>query len=173
VERNLIVDCDRGVALGNPGQATANIAGERLVYVADGVIRNNFIAGGPDCGIELWHAERIKVLNNSIWRPARNWSRGIRVGTGTAHTEIVNNLVHGEILFDGGEAETRQNLAGRLEGYFVDPASGDLRLTSGASGAIDEGVSLPAVTGDVRGRARVGRPDLGAWEFDGQPDKSD
>ena len=173
VERNLIVDCDRGVAFGNPGQATANIAGERLVYVADGIIRNNFIAGGPDCGIELWHAERIKVLNNSIWRPERNWNRGIRVGTGTARTEIVNNLVHGEILFDGGEAETRQNLAGRLEGYFVDPASGDLRLTSKPTGAIDQGVSLPEVNDDIRGRARVGRPDLGAWEFDGQPDESD
>ena len=89
VERNLIVNCDRGMAFGNPGQSTANRAGERLVYVRDGIIRNNFIVGGPDCGIELWYADRIKVYNNSIWRPERNWSRGIRVGTGTAHTEIV------------------------------------------------------------------------------------
>ncbi|HKS37703.1 MAG TPA: right-handed parallel beta-helix repeat-containing protein, partial [Verrucomicrobiae bacterium] len=64
VERNLIIDCDRGVAFGNPGQSTADTAGERLVYVADGIIRNNFITGGPDCGIELWHAEGIKVFNN-------------------------------------------------------------------------------------------------------------
>jgi hypothetical protein len=56
VERNLIVNCDRGIAFGNPGQSTANRAGEPLVYVADSTIRNNFIAGGPDCGIELWHA---------------------------------------------------------------------------------------------------------------------
>jgi hypothetical protein len=54
VERNLILDCDRGVAFGNPGQSTANLPGERLAYVSNGVIRNNFIAGGPDCGIELW-----------------------------------------------------------------------------------------------------------------------
>ena len=62
MERNLILNCDRGMAFGNPGQSTANLAGERLVYVADGIIRNNFIAGGPDCGIELWYADRIKVL---------------------------------------------------------------------------------------------------------------
>jgi hypothetical protein len=166
VERNLIVNCDRGVAFGNPGQSTANTAGEQLVYVSDGVIRNNFIAGGPDCGIELWYADRIKVCNNSIWRPDRNWSRGLRVGTGTAHTEIVNNLVHGEIRLEGGEAQLRQNLAGRLDGYFVDPASGNLALTSSAIEAIDQGVSLPEVIDDIRGRPRRGRMDLGAWESD-------
>jgi hypothetical protein len=166
VERNLIIDCDRGVAFGNPGQSTANRTGERLVYVSDGVIRNNFIAAGADCGIELWHAERIKVFNNTIWRPERNWNRGIRVGTGTSHTDIVNNLVHGEIRLDGGEAELRNNLARRLDGYVVDPASGNLALTSAATGAINEGVLLPEVTDDIRGRPRGRRPDLGAWEFD-------
>ncbi|MBI4324378.1 MAG: right-handed parallel beta-helix repeat-containing protein [Chloroflexi bacterium] len=170
VERNLIINCDRGVAFGNPGQSTANLAGERLAYVTDGVIRNNFIAGGPDCGIELWHAERIKVCHNTIWRPEQNWSRGIRIGTGTAHTDIVNNLVHGEIRLDGGEAQVRQNLAGRLDGYCVDPASGNLALTAAATGAIDQGVPLPDVADDIRRRPRSNRPDLGAWEFNGKPD---
>jgi hypothetical protein len=165
VERNLIVDCDRGVAFGNPGQSTANKAGDRLVYVADGIIRNNFIAGGSDCGIELWHAERIKVFNNSVWRPERNWSRGIRIGTGTTQTEVVNNLVHGDIRLDGGEAQLRNNLSGWLDGDFVDPVSGNLELTDRATTAIDQGVSLSEVTDDIRGRRRSGRPDLGAWEF--------
>jgi len=96
------------VAFGNPGQSTANTDGERLVYVADGMVRNNFIAGGAHCGFDLWHAERIKVFNNTIWRPERNWSRGIRVGTGTAHTEIVNNLVHGEIRLEGRRSAAPQ-----------------------------------------------------------------
>jgi hypothetical protein len=165
VERNVILNCDRGLAFGNPGQSTANLAAERLVYVADGIIRNNFIAGGPDCGIELWYADRIKVLHNTIWRPEQNWRRGIRVGTGTAHTELVNNLVHGEIILEGGEAQMRHNLTGRLEGYFVDPASGNLALTREATGAIDQGVPDPEATEDIGGRPRVGRPDLGAWEF--------
>ena len=168
VERNLIVNCDRGVAFGNPGQSTANIAGKPLVYVSDGVIRNNFIAGGPDCGIELWYAEQITVCNNSIWRPERNWSRGIRIGTGTCDADIVNNLVHGEIRLDGGQARLVQNLAGRLEGYFTDPASGNLMLTSGAVGAIDQGVSVAEVTDDIRGQSRTSLPDLGAWEFNGE-----
>ncbi|KPK37059.1 MAG: hypothetical protein AMJ65_15505 [Phycisphaerae bacterium SG8_4] len=168
VERNLIVNCDRGVAFGNPGKSTANVSGERLVYVDSGVIRNNFIAGGPDCGIELWYAENIKVYNNSIWRPELNWSRGIRVGTGTSDADIVNNLVHGRVRFDGGQAQLRHNLTGRLEGYFVDPASGNLALTRAADEAIDKGTSLPDVTEDIRRQPRDELVDLGAWEFDGE-----
>ena len=166
VERNLIVNCDRGVSFGNPGQSTANTKGEQPPYVADGIIRNNFIAGGADCGIELWYADRIKVFHNTIWRPERNWARGIRVGKGTAHTDIMNNLVHGEIRLEGGEAQLRNNLAGRLEGCFVDAASGNLALTSTATKAIDQGISLPELTDDIRRRARTGKPDIGAWELE-------
>jgi len=165
VERNLIANCDRGVAFGNPGQSNAN-ASEEPAYVTDGIIRNNFIAGGADCGIELWHADRIKVFHNSIWRSERNWARGIRVGTGTAHTDIANNLVHGEIRLEGGEARLRNNFTSRLKGYFVDPASGDLSLTSTATRALDQGVALPEVTDDIRQLPRTGHADLGAWEFD-------
>jgi len=104
------------------------------------------------------------VLHNTIWRPEENWSRGIRVGMGTAHTELVNNLVHGEIRLEGGEAEMSHNLTGRLDGYFVDPASGNLALTPKATGAIDRGVGHPAAPEDISGRPRAGLPDLGAWE---------
>jgi hypothetical protein len=79
----------------------------------------------------------------------------------------VNNLVHGEIRLEGGEAEIRRNLAGRLDGYFVDPASGNLALTPAATGAIDHAEPRSDVPDDIRGRERPDRPDLGAWEFDG------
>jgi hypothetical protein len=164
VERNLIVNCDRGVAFGNPGQSTANTTGESLVYVTDAIIRNNFIAGGPDCGIELWYAHGIKVHHNTIWRPERNWARGIRVGTGTTQTDVANNLVHGEIHLEGGLAELRNNLTARLDNYFVGPESGNLALTSSATNAIDRALPLPEVKEDIRQRPRTGRPDLGAWE---------
>jgi parallel beta helix pectate lyase-like protein len=166
VERNLIVDCDRGIAFGNPGQSTANRAGEPVTYVTDGVIRNNFIAGGADCGIELWYAEKIKVYNNSIWRPERNWARGIRVATGTIDTDIANNLVHGEIRFEGGSAQLRNNLARRLDSYFVDPASGNLALTPAARDAINKALPLPDVSDDISHRPRTKTPDLGAWQAD-------
>jgi len=166
VERNLIVNCDRGVAFGNPGQSTANTDGKPLAYVSDSVIRNNFIAGGPDCGIELWHAQHIKIHHNTIWRPDQNWRRGIRIGTGTHDADIANNLVHGEIRFEGGKASLRHNVSGRLEGYFEDPRSGDLSLTGAATRAINRGVPLPEVMDDIRAWPRHGMPDLGAWEVE-------
>jgi hypothetical protein len=165
VERNWILDCDRGVAFGNPGPSTANKSGEQPVYVREGIIRNNFISGGPDCGIELWYSEQIKVYNNSIWRPEQNWNRGIRIGTGTSDADIVNNLVHGEIQLEGGQARLHHNLTGHLEGYFTDPTSGNLALTQRATKAIDQGIVLPEVNEDIRGRPRSGYPDLGAWEL--------
>jgi hypothetical protein len=60
------------------------------------------------------------------------------------------------------------NLAGRLEGYFMNPALGNLALTPAATGAIDQGVSLPEAADDIRGHLRRARPDLGAWEFEGE-----
>ena len=56
-----MVDCDRGVSFGNPGQSTANQTGAPLRYVSEGIIQNNLVTGGADCGIELWHVEGIKV----------------------------------------------------------------------------------------------------------------
>jgi hypothetical protein len=88
------------------------------------------------------------------------------VGTGTVDTEIVNNLVHGDIRMEGGMAQLRNNLARRLQGYFVDPVKGDLAITATASAAIDAGESRPEVVDDIRNRRRPNRPDIGAWEFD-------
>jgi hypothetical protein len=165
VDRNVIVDCDRGVAFGNPGQSTANAKDEQPAYVSDSVIRNNFIAGGADCGIELWHVKEIKLYHNTIFRPERNWGRGIRIGTGTSRVQVVNNLVHGEIKLEGGEAELHHNVTGRLNGYFIDPAAGNLALTASANGAIAKGATLPEVRHDIRGNSRKASPDVGAWEL--------
>jgi lysophospholipase L1-like esterase len=171
VERNIILNCDRGIAFGNPGQSTANEPGALLAYVSNGTIRNNFISGGADCGIELWHVQGISVWHNSIWRPEINWGRGIRVGTGTTSTEIANNLVHGGIQMEGGEASVHHNLAKRLTNYFADPATGDLALTANARDAIDSGAtapstfSPPSLTLDIKRAPYKGAPDLGAWEF--------
>jgi len=88
IERNWILNCDRGIALGNPGASTANKPGEKLTYVANAIIQNNMITGGADCGIELWHVDGIQILHNSIYRPKQNFNRGIRIGTGSTNLTI-------------------------------------------------------------------------------------
>src|SRR5262249_35026372 len=86
-------------------------------------------------------------------------------GTGVAQTEVVNNLVHGGIQVEGGEANIHHNLAKRLDGYFAEPSTEDLSLTAAASAAIDQGIILHETPYDVRGLPRQEKPDLGAWEF--------
>jgi hypothetical protein len=76
-------------------------------------------------------------------------------------------LVHGRIQLEGGAAQIHHNLAEHLEGYFVDPSVGDLRLTPSATGALKQGVALADVKDDIRGRPRDRTPDLGAWEASG------
>jgi hypothetical protein len=46
----------------------------------------------------------------------------------------------------------------------MDPAHGDLRLTSQAVEALKTGISLPDVTEDFDGHPRGARPDIGAAE---------
>jgi hypothetical protein len=170
IERNWILNCDRGIALGNPGASTANKPGEKLTYVANAIVQNNMITAGADCGIELWHVDGIQIRHNSIWRPERNFGRGIRIGTGTTNTIVQNNLVHGGIQLEGGGAQTITNLAKRMDGYFVDPSAGNLALTKDATEAIDRGTTTPCPY-DIRDLRRTSQSDLGAWEFNALPTK--
>jgi len=72
--------------------------------------------------------------------------------------------VHGGIVPDGGEAQLHDNLAGHLDGYFGDPSSGVLALTSAATGALGRGVPLADVPDDICRRPRTEHPNLRAWE---------
>ena len=78
----------------------------------------------------------------------------------TIRTGILNNLIHGEISIDGGEAQLGNNFTGILDGYFVQPGSGNLALTAQAVGAIDQADPLPEVPTDIRGRPRDGNVGL-------------
>lgn len=166
VERNLIVNCDRGIALGNPSASTAQVAEDEF-HVQNSICRNNFIVPGPDAGIELWWVDGIQIYNNTIWRPEGS-GRGIRFGARSQRVHIANNLVRGAILNEGGpqhDIRIENNVTGKLDGYFVQPATGDLHLTSQSLEAIDRGISLPEVTHDFDGQERDARPDVGADEF--------
>ena len=167
VERNLIIDCDRGVAFGNPSVSTSNVGGDES-HVQNGICRNNFIVPGPDAGIELWWVSGAKIYNNTIWRREGS-GRGIRCGTRLKNVHVANNLVRGQILDEshgaGGELRLEKNIAGSLDGYFVNPASGDLHLTARATAALNAAIALPEVADNFDGLFRGSQPDIGAAEF--------
>jgi hypothetical protein len=163
VERNQIVNCDRGIALGNPSGSSNYMEG--MLHVYDSICRNNFIVAGPDAGIELAWVDGVKVYNNTVWRNNVP-GRGIRSIEKIHHVDIANNLVRGALTLAGGET-SRNNLVGPLDGYFVDPAAGNLRLRAAKDDVVDRGLPLAEVADDIDARRRDERPDLGASEYTG------
>ncbi len=159
VERNIFVDCDRSVALGNPSNAKA------AMNVKDAVCRNNvFVTTSADAAIELSGAENIRLLHNTIIKkdPA---SRGIRVVADSLckDIQVAGNILCGSLELSGGSESN--NYTGPLDGYFSDLAKGDLHLTAAATGVLNKGVALKEVKEDGDGHKRKDQPDLGAFEF--------
>lgn len=165
VERNRILNCDRGIALGNPSGSSNYMEG--MLHVYDSICRNNSIVAGPDAGIELAWVDGVKVYNNTVWRQDLK-GRGIRSIEKIHNLDIANNLVRGALILAGGET-ARNNLVGPLDGLFVDPASGNLRLIARATDAIDQGLALSDVADDIDGQSRGTRTDIGAFEYVAAP----
>ena len=164
VERNVFVGCDRSIAFGNPSKPTGYEPGTLHVY--DGVIRNNFIVmgSGPKAGgytgIEIVWTDNVRVHHNTVWA-ADPRGRAIHYFENIHRLHLANNLVRGRV--DGeGDMRAEGNVAGDLEGYFVNPLEGDLHLTGRAADALGKGVPLAAVTDDFDGQTRADSPDVGA-----------
>jgi hypothetical protein len=161
VERNRILHCDRGIAFGNPSGSSNFMEG--MLHVYDSICRNNFVVAGPDAGIELAWVDGVRVYNNTVWRRDPK-GRGIRCIEKIRDVDIANNLVRGALLLAGGET-VRNNVVGPMDGWFVDPSGGNLRLSSPVVEVVDRGLVLPEIQVDIDGRSRGGIPDLGASEY--------
>jgi len=170
IQRNRIINCDRGITLGLPG---FDLGGGR--HVRDAIVRNNFILPGSktgyqsDAGIECSDVDNVRIYNNTVWRLNNDYNgRGIRFIQNIANTQMVNNLVYGRLVFDNDLTISRneKNLSGNISsGYVVDVSTGDLHLTASAANAINNGVQLAEVTDDIDGNARGTTQDIGADEY--------
>jgi len=151
-ERNLIVNCDRGICFGNPSGGPVHMTG--------GVIRNNFIVAGHSQAIEICQARDTSVLNNTVVgaNPAQ---RTVQVHKTGAGNRCVNNLVCGG-LDVSPEVTAENNVTNPPEGWFADPRVGDLHLTREATGALSQGKWLDEVVDDFDGEKRTHPPDIGA-----------
>ena len=159
-ERNVIINCDRGIAFGNPSSVPP--------HMTRGIARNNFIVGGSIQALEFHQVVDSIACNNTIYAtdPENAWH--VEVGRNCKGVRFYNNLVHGMTRFNRSPVEQKGNIVGDLTGWFVDPAVCDLHLTAKASPARGNAVPLPEVTEDFDGRKRGSKPDVGADEVDGQ-----
>lgn len=163
VQRNLIVDCDRGVGfgLGSSGHS-------------GGIIRNNMISHGEshghsDVGISLESATGAEVYNNTIFHE-HTYPNGIEYRFDASRDlTIINNLTNRAISSrDGGSTVLfSNNNTDAVAAWFVDTATGDLHLRGKQSGVTDSARTFPGLNDDFDKQSRPQGTglDIGADEY--------
>ncbi|OGJ91453.1 MAG: hypothetical protein A2268_00435 [Candidatus Raymondbacteria bacterium RifOxyA12_full_50_37] len=161
VENNIIVNCDRSIAFGNPQNATS-------FHVNDGIIRNNFVVAGVGRTMEICDANRVKIYNNTIYTSrisGQPYTDAIYLEN-SASVEIKNNIMTGNVSVNsGGFPDTSHNIHNTAVSWFSDVSTGNLHLTSQAEAVRDAGLVFPEATEDIDGCLRDEHPDIGADEF--------
>ena len=162
VERNQIIDCDRGIGFGLGLDRGA----------IGGIIRNNIIYHGPDhgvsdVGISLESTPNTQVYNNTIYHEHDYSAIEYRFGD-TADIYIANNLTNRAITErDTASGTVENNLITAQASWFVNTASGDLHLASSVTSVVDQGLAISGLTDDFDKGVRpfgVGY-DIGADEY--------
>ncbi len=160
VERNLFLECDRGIALGlaAPDPALAR-DGESTYDHQSGVVRNNIFRRGPDSatgdiGISINYARDAVVVHNTVIQNGTFAFGAIEYRFPVTTALVRDNLTDAPVWRrDGARAEVRGNITGAEADWFVDEAAGDLHLVAGAP-PVDASRASPEVTDDFDGQPR-------------------
>ena len=161
VEKNLIINCDRGIGFGVGSSANSG-----------GIIKNNMIYhdnSTGDVGISLQTSPNTQVYNNSIFFDNDYFSAIECRFTETQDVYIANNLTNKVIWFrDGAAGVVEYNNTNAISGWFIDVSTGDLHLSSDTlSQVVDQGISISGLTDDFDGdiRPQGSGIDIGADEY--------
>ena len=163
VEKNVIVDCDRGIGFGLDARGNTG-----------GVIRNNMIyhaankGSFADVAIYLENSPDTQVYNNSIFTE-HSYPRSIEYRfAATSGVLIVNNLANRPVgARDGAAGTVGSNVENAAASWFTAPTSGNLHLAATRSGVVDAGRTVSGLTDDIDGdtRPKGAAVDIGADEF--------
>jgi lysophospholipase L1-like esterase len=160
VERNIIVDCDCGICLGNPSrQRDTRWHDQRCI------VRNNLVTRCSETGLLTAHTRDCRVVHNTIHDPASRLQRLIWVQDDNDGLLVANNLLSGpDVLRTGVGPSTQQDNVAQtdLAEKFVDAAAGNLRLQSSVPG---DCARLEDARLDIDGCERPERPLPGAHEY--------
>lgn len=173
VERNLLIDCSRGIAFGDSSHGAGDHVG--------GIIRNNIIYSRlpHDTAIEMVHATGWQVAHNTVM--LMNPLPGLTWGIEARYTDTVgifyNNITNMNIWADRNgalaTAASADNITNGELDWFVNPADFDFRLYAGDLPPVNQGSPANPVTTDYHGEIRDSFPDIGADEWFPQPQLKD
>lgn len=161
VERNWIVNCDRGIGFGLSNAEGGHQGGASIIR--NNLVSNNGVGPHTDVGIGLEHASGVQVDNNTVV-VQRYWAPMEYRFAGSSNVIFRNNLVGRPIQRrdEAPPARLGHNLERIEPAWFRNFAAGDLRLTPAATPAIDAGQTLQDFQDDVDGGVR---PQGSAWDI--------
>ncbi|HGJ64703.1 TPA: hypothetical protein ENS27_04855 [bacterium] len=162
VERNIIIDCDTGIALGNSHKAE-----ETDLHCFNFIVRNNFITRAPENGIVADYTKDCKIINNTIHDPQNRLGRLIRLVHDNDGLLVANNLLSGPKIRNESQSNIvfMQNYEGDITEYFIDAEKGNLHIKSQIDGVTGKAISLQEVNEDIDRQKRKDKPDIGADEL--------
>ena len=159
VQRNVIVNCDRGIGfgLGNSPHFGGQIDNNVVVNMNPEIF--------TDVGIGLESTDSAKVFHNTImvaYPNAIEYRFQSSVGN-----EIRNNLTNARIRSrDGGSAEVSHNYTAAEIDWFVSGLSGDMKLKHSRPEVVDQGIDVGLMWDSGKNnRFQGSAPDLGAYEW--------
>ena len=163
IEKNQIINCDRGIGLGldNRGNLRGVIKNNMIYHAAN---RGSF----ADVGIYLEQSPGTLVINNTVIGE-HAYPRSIEYRFAeTTDVFIANNLTNRPIAARNGATGTvSSNIESASLSWFVDPENGDLHLSNAIGAVVDSGLSLSDIDDDFDSRPRPqgNAIDVGAHEW--------
>lgn len=164
IERNVILDCDTGICLGNSHRGP-----ETTIHCTGCLVRNNLVVRCPESGILADYTRDCRILHNTIHDPGSRLQRLIRLVHDNDGLVVAHNLLSGPPM----RIETRSEI--KAEGnlvksdagdWFLDPAGGNLHLRPDFRHAVGTVPRLPEVQEDFDRHRRAQRTAVGADEPD-------
>ena len=174
VERNWIINCDRGIGFGLGSYDGGHNGGSSAIR--NNMVYNDGTGVNTDVCIGLEHARDVLVDNNTVYNATYLTPIEYRFAT-SSNIVFRNNLANRAIKNrdSAPPALTSNNVENAQGAWFRDLTQGDLRIIRGVGSVIDQGCTVPGFTDDVDGetRPKLGGWDVGADEYDPETADSD
>lgn len=154
IERNIIIDCDCGICLGNShrGESTR-------IHCTGCIVRNNFVTRCHENGILADYTHDCRILNNTIHDPQSRLQRLIRLVHDNDGLVVAQNLLSGPPMRIETQSPKRieGNVTRDVSQWLVNPGAGNLHLQPGAAEVLGTVQRLADVPEDMD---RQKRPEL-------------
>lgn len=162
IERNVIIDCDSGICLGNSHRGP-----ETQTHCHRCLVRNNFVSRAHENGILADYTRHCQIVHNTVHDPQSRLKRLIRLVHDNDGLLVTNNLLSGPPMRVETESRIRTegNVTRELTDRFVDADRGNLHLKGPVPGVSGAARRIPQAPEDFDGQARRDPCDVGADEL--------